>query len=88
MQGQVAFDREKYNSEQEMWTEVQKLLAVLCNADYKAVVRWDDRGVGILVVEFGYNGPDLNSTLVWLSEDEYVTSWRNEGSECSEDYED
>lgn len=85
MQGQVAFDRDKYTNEQEMWTEVQKLLSVLCNADYKAVVRWDDRGIGILVVEFGHNGPDLDSTLVWLQDDEYVASWR---SKDSEDYED
>lgn len=85
MRGQIAFDRDLYANEQEMWTEVQKLLAVLCNADYKAVVRWDDRGVGILVVEFGYNDPELGSTLVWLKDDEYIVSYKDKGSE---DYDD
>lgn len=60
-----------YNNEMEFRNAVSEAVFLLLNANYKMSVRYDDKGLGIVVIEYyhadeSYGGPILR----WLEPEE------------------
>lgn len=69
----ITVDRSKYQNEHDFWDEVGNLIRILSNLGYTISARWDagDKNLGIFVIEFDYEDPQLASRFnTWLTGEE------------------
>lgn len=46
--------RDRYNSQEEFEEAIKNAIMLLLDADYIAVVRYDEKSLGIVVIEYNY----------------------------------
>jgi len=70
---QIVFNKEKFANEVDMFTEISIQLCILLKQGYAAVVRYDEPGLGIVVIEFEHD-ENLEywgcSTPMWVTAEE------------------
>lgn len=79
---QLVFSKDSYESKEEFFNVIAQQLKILLDAGYVAVVRYDEPGLGIVVIEFEHD-ENLDAwgvaNPVWITEDEEIyLSNRNE----------
>lgn len=69
----IAICKEDYGSTEEFKNTIRDAIMLLLDANYETAVRYDEKGLGIVVIEFD-NDRNLaygNSLPYWLSPEEY-----------------
>lgn len=69
----IIFKRAEYETTEELFKRVGKQLELLLEEGYLAVVRYDEPGLGIVVIEFNHDDhfdPWGGYMPVWLNEEE------------------
>lgn len=63
--------REDYESQEEFENEIKKAVMLLLNANQIMTIRYDEKGLGIIVIEYKYADQSLGDYYpYWLSPDE------------------
>lgn len=63
--------RENYDSQEEFENEIKKAVMLLLNADQIMTIRYDEKGFGIIVIEYKYADQSYGDYYpYWLSPDE------------------
>lgn len=67
----IVFCKDKYESEIEMWEDIDVFLQILMKNEYVAVIRCDEQSLGIYCIDYGYADPQMGCEMpFWLSDDE------------------
>ena len=72
--------KDKYNSQEEFENAIKDAIMVLLNNDYIMTVRYDEKGLGIVAIDYNYGEQDFGDAYPYLlmpEEWESVT-WNNE----------
>ena len=70
---QVIFNKERFANEVEMFTEIGKQLQILLKQGYTVVIRYDEPGLGIAIIEFAHDERLEywgGSTTMWVTAEE------------------
>ena len=63
--------RENYDSQEEFEDEIKKAVMLLLNADQIMTIRYDEKGLGIIVIEYKYDDQSYGDYYpCWLLPDE------------------
>ena len=63
--------REDYDSQEEFENEIKKAVMLLLNANQIMTIRYDEKGLGIIVIEYKYADQSYGDYYpYWLSPDE------------------
>ena len=63
--------RENYDSQEEFENEIKKATMLLLNANQIMTIRYDEKGLGIIVIEYKYADQSYGDYYpYWLSPDE------------------
>lgn len=75
--------RDEYKTTEDFENAIKKAVMVLLENNYIMTVRYDDKGLGIVVIEFNSNDLQLGDPMPhWLSVDEYESVvWDDEREE-------
>lgn len=76
---EIVFSRGKDETKEELFQRVGEQLKLLLEAGYLAVVRYDEPGLGIVVIEFEHNEylePWGGNVPMWVTSEEYEGVWR------------
>jgi hypothetical protein len=69
---QIVICRDNYNSANEFKTAIADATMLLLNNDYIMTIRYDEKGLGIVVIEFDYNDMSFGGLYpYWMTQDEY-----------------
>ena len=52
---QIVFSKKKFTNEAEMFAEIGDQLQILLKQGYAVIVRYDEPGIGIVVIEFEHD---------------------------------
>lgn len=64
--------RDKYESQEEFENEIKKSIMILLNADNIITVRYDEKGLGIISIEYSSAGRSFGDYYpYWLLPEEY-----------------
>lgn len=68
---ELVLSREDYESQEEFENEIKKAVMLLLNANQIMTVRYDEKGLGIIVIEYKYADQSYGDYYpYWLSPDE------------------
>lgn len=68
----IVICRDKYNTQEDFENAIKDAVIVLLNNDYIMTVRYDEKGLGIIVIDFESNERNLGCPYpYWLSQEEY-----------------
>lgn len=75
--------KDKYDSQEEFENAIRDAIMVLLNNDYVMTVKYDEKGLGVVAIEYDYNDPMIVNTYpYWLTNEEYErTFWNCEDKE-------
>lgn len=74
--------REDYESQEEFENEIKKAVMLLLNANQIMTVRYDEKGLGIIVIEYKYADQSYGDYYpYWLSPEEIESVIYNEDRE-------
>lgn len=79
--------KNKYNTQEEFENAIKRAILVLLENDYIMTVRYDEKGLGIVCIDYDYADQSLGDTYpYWLSpEDALMMEYREESdNEVSE----
>lgn len=79
----IAICKEDYSSQEDFENAIKKAVMVLLENNYIMTVRWDEKGFGILVIEFEHDDQSLGAPYpYWLTPDEWESvAYNEEGDE-------
>lgn len=67
----IVFCKDKYETETDWELAIGNAVMMLLNADYIMTVRYDEKGSGIVVIEFEYDDRDYGGVYpYWLEPEE------------------
>ena len=67
----IVFCKDKYETETDWELAIGNAVMMLLNADYIMTVRYDEKGLGIVVIEFEYDDRDYGGVYpYWLEPEE------------------
>lgn len=75
----IVFAKKDRETKEELFKKVGAQLQLLLDAGYYAVVRYDEPGLGIVVIEFEHNDflePWGSNIPMWVTSEEYEGVWR------------
>ena len=75
--------RNKYNSEEEFNNAIRDAIVLLLNAEYIMTVRYDEKGCGIVAIEYNYDDQSFGDAYpYWLTPNEWESiTWDDEKEE-------
>lgn len=84
--------KEYYKTEEDFKNAVKDAIFLLLEAEYIMTVKYDEKGLGIITIEYEYNKPEFGCPMPhWLSPDEFNSVvWDDEREENyneNDDYE-
>lgn len=69
---QITICKDQYNSKVEFENAIKDAVMVLLNNDYIMTVQYDDKGLGIVVIDYNYDKQEYGCDYpYWLSLDEF-----------------
>ena len=69
---QIVLCRDHYESQEDFENAIKNAVVLLLNAEYVMVVRYDEKGLGIVSIEFNYDNQELGSAYPhWLMPEDY-----------------
>ena len=69
---QIIICRDQYRHQEDFEDAIKDAVMVLLNNDYIMTVRYDEKGLGIVAIEYNHNDATYGSDYpYWLSPDEY-----------------
>lgn len=76
----IVIVRDKFDSDEAFKNAIKDAISVLLENDYIMTVRYDDRGLGIVVIDYESNDREFGCAYpYWLSCGEYESIvWENE----------
>ena len=79
----IVICRDNYNSQEEFENAIKDAVMVLLNNDYIMTVRYDEKGLGIVAIDYNYSDESFGDCYpYWLMPEEYESIiWNNEGEE-------
>lgn len=77
---QLAICRDKYESQEEFENAIRDAIMLLLNAEYVMTVRYDEKGLGIVVINFNYSEQEFGDAYpYWLMPEEWESViWNDE----------
>ena len=67
----LVLHRENYSSQEEFEDEIKKAVTLLLNADQIMIIRYDEKGLGIVAIEYKYADQSYGDYYpYWLLPDE------------------
>ena len=79
---ELVLSREDYESQEEFENEIKKAVMLLLNANQIMTVRYDEKGLGIIVIEYKYADQSYGDYYpYWLSPEEIESVIYNEDRE-------
>lgn len=67
---ELVFCKNKYKTEKEFWNAIGDAVRLLLDAEYTMIVRYDEKGLGIVVIEYEAADRSLGGAYpVWTQED-------------------
>ena len=81
----IVICKEDYHSQEEFENAIKKAVMVLLDNNYIMTIRWDEKGFGILVIEFEHDDQSLGAPYpYWLTPEEWesVVYSNEEGDDC------
>lgn len=74
--------RDEYNSQEEFEDEIKKAVMLLLNANQIMTIRYDEKGLGIVAIEYKYDDQSYSDYYpYWLSPEEIESVIYNEDRE-------
>ena len=68
----ITICKEDYETEEDFENAIKKAIMVLLNNNYIMTVRWDEKGLGILTIEFNHDKSEFGADYpYWLSPEEF-----------------
>lgn len=68
---ELVLHRENYSSQEEFEDEIKKAVTLLLNADQIMIIRYDEKGLGIVAIEYKYADQSYGDYYpYWLLPDE------------------
>lgn len=81
--------KEYYKTEEDFKNAVKDAIFLLLEAEYIMTVKYEEKGLGIVTIEYEYSNPEFGAPMpYWLSPDEfYSVVWddEREGNDCEND---
>ena len=79
----IVICRDKYDSQEEFENAIRDAVMVLLNNDYIMTIRYDEKGLGIVAIDYNYGDEEFGDYYPhWLLPEEYESiSWNNEDEE-------
>ena len=79
----IVICRDKYNSQEDFENAIKDAVMVLLNNDYIMTVRYDEKGLGIVAIDYNYSDESFGDFYPhWLMPEEYESVlWNNENIE-------
>lgn len=77
---QIVICRHKYDSQEEFKNAIKDAIILLLNAEYIMTVKYDDKGLGIVVIDYNYSEQEFGDAYpYWLMPDEWESVvWNDE----------
>lgn len=77
---QIVICRHKYNSQEEFENAIRDAIILLLNAEYVMTVRYDEKGLGIVVIDYNYDEKEFGDAYpYWLMPEEWESVvWNDE----------
>ena len=77
---QLVICRDKYNSQEEFENAIRDAVMLLLNAEYIMTVRYDEKGLGIVVIDYNYGEQEFGDAYpYWLMPEEWESVvWNDE----------
>ena len=67
----IVIEKENYETYEEFEDAIKAAVMVLLNANYIMTVKYDDKGLGIVCIDYEHDNPEYGSPLpYWLSPEE------------------
>lgn len=67
----IAICEDQFNTEEEFWTTVNNLIKGLVDSDHITSCYWDDKGVGVFIIQFDDKDPEIaDFELKWTPVEE------------------
>ena len=64
----ITLCRDRYSSQEEFESAIKRAVMVLLENDYIMTVRWDEKGLGILCIDYEYDDQSMGASYpMWLS---------------------
>lgn len=76
----IVLCRGEYKTQEDFENAIKNAVVLLLNANYVMVVRYDEKGLGIVSIDFDYANEELGGALPrWLSpEEEESVVWQEQ----------
>lgn len=76
----IVICRDKYDSQEEFENAIKDAVMVLLDNDYIMTVRYDEKGLGIVAIEYNYGDQTFgNAYPYWLTPEEWESVlWQDE----------
>lgn len=76
----IVICRHKYNSQEEFENAIRDAIILLLNAEYVMTVRYDEKGLGIVVIDYNYGNKEFGDAYpYWLMPEEWESViWEDE----------
>ena len=80
---QIVVCQEDYDTKEDFENAIKDAVTVLLNNNYIMTVRYDDKGLGIVAIDFNYSDQSFGCDYpFWLSPDEWESvAWDDERGE-------
>lgn len=79
---EIVICKNKYDSQEEFESAVKRAIMVLLENDYIMTVRWDEKGLGILVIEYEDDNQSRGAAYpYWLYPEEWESVVYNDEEE-------
>ena len=76
----IVIDKSEYKSKEEFENAIRDAIMVLLNNNYIMTVRYDEKGLGIVVIDYNYDNDEYGDAYpYWLMPEEYESIvWNDE----------
>lgn len=75
----VVICRDKYSSQEEFENAIRDAVMLLLNAEYIMTIRYDEKGLGIVVIDYNYSDQSFGDAYpYWLMPEEWESVVRND----------
>ena len=76
----IVICKDRYNSQEEFENAIKDAIMVLLSNDYIMTVRYDEKGLGIVSIDYDYDDQQLGGSYpYWLTPEEFDNVyWNNE----------
>lgn len=77
---EIVICRDKYNSQEEFENAIKDSVMLLLNAEYVMTIKYDEKGMGIVVIRYNYDNQEYGDAYpYWLMPEEYERAvWNDE----------